>query len=118
MYWNHRVFQTEDYEYDGVMAYAFEVREVYYDSDTDKIIGWTAGSTSPYGESLEHLKENLAWFLDACSKPVLVVDPQDENKLIGVELGKLDYDEEEYTSYSSVEELLEALDNDSESGDT
>lgn len=111
MYWNHRVFKTKT-NYNTEEVYLYSIREVYYDTETDKIIGWTADEIAPYGESLEELKQNLAWFLDACDKPTLEVDPEDDNRLLGIELGEVDYDQDgEYVMFNDIEELLADLGN-------
>lgn len=89
----------------------YTIKEVHYD-DNDAIVGWTLDDMTPYGESPEELKQSLQWMLEACEHPVLEVDPDNDNKLIGVELGQVTYDDEEYEVYDSIEELLASLDDD------
>ncbi len=93
--------------------YAYNIREVFY-NDEDQIIGWTVDGIDPYGESLEELAETIAWFAEALTKPILEVDPEDDNKLIGVVQGKAFDPNEEYTTYSSVEELMADLNSEEE----
>lgn len=103
MFWNHRVVREGD---------ELSIREVYYDdNDENKIIGWTAGAQEPYGETLEQLIQDIEWFRAACDLPILVVDPDDSNKLIGVELGHIDYDDV-YGTYDNIEDLIADLDSD------
>jgi hypothetical protein len=60
----------------------FGIHEVYYNSDlpefqTDKdktISGLTEEACSPFGESLEELKENIKQFTQALEQPILNYD--------------------------------------------
>jgi hypothetical protein len=72
MSWNHRVIK-KTYKYDGEEAsYGYEIHEVYYDKD-GRIDGWTEQPVNPYGETVEELHTDLAYFLNALDKPVLEI---------------------------------------------
>ena len=67
--WNYRVVRTERQtkkeQYD-----IYQLYEVYYDDD-GKIEGMTENAMQPYGESLEELKNDLQWMMEALREPVL-----------------------------------------------
>lgn len=116
MYWNHRVFKQRDYDYRDEVVYAYSIRECYY-NDENEIIGWTANGIDPYGENLEHLRETITWMLESLDKDVLEINPEDDNLLVGVDLGRAYDPEEPTTTYESIEALMEDLNSDdSESG--
>ena len=64
MYWNHRLVQGP--------AGEFTIREVYYDSDTGSIIGWTEDAIAPYGNTAEQIINELDRMSEACHRPVLI----------------------------------------------
>ena len=64
MGWNHRVMKHKDGEDDF-----FTIHEVYYDKE-GKVNGYTAKGTSPGGNSLQELKENLKLMLKSLDKEV------------------------------------------------
>lgn len=66
MTWNHRVFS------DGLTPPSYVIREVFYEEG--KVIGCTENPVSPYGESLDELREDLKWFLEATNSPVLTME--------------------------------------------
>lgn len=119
MYWNHRVFKETSPT--GYVEYT--IREVYYDTDSGAILGWTANGAYPQSDEdsgVEYLKEEVQWMLEACDKPVIEVDPEDNNKLLNavqVPDGHFDDEIANARTYETIEELLEALEDDSESGD-
>ena len=67
--WNYRVVRTERQtkkeQYD-----IYQLYEVYYDDD-GKIEGMTENAMQPYGESIEELKNDLQWMIEALREPVL-----------------------------------------------
>lgn len=67
-YWNHRmtVELVEGEELWGV-------RELYYDVD-DNVVGWTAETVTPHGETVEELRADLARFHATAEKPAFDVD--------------------------------------------
>ena len=66
MGWNHRVMKHKDGEDDF-----FTIHEVYYDKE-GKVNRYTAKGTSPGGNSLQELKENLKLMLKSLDKEVLI----------------------------------------------
>lgn len=65
MSWNYRVVKGES---KGEIYY--NVREVYYEDDTDHIVGMTYGGTG-IGNTVEELRSDLELMLRALDKPVL-----------------------------------------------
>ena len=62
--WNYRVFREENGDY--------IIREVFYAED-DSIVGCTEKAVEPWGQSLEELAQNIEWFKEALSFPVLTL---------------------------------------------
>ena len=65
MEWNHRVMKSKDGDDDY-----YQIHEVYYDKE-GKVDGYTARGTSPCGNSLQELKEDLERMLNCLNKEVL-----------------------------------------------
>lgn len=70
MYWNHRVMKRlpDPVKYPDIVE--FYVVEVYYDSDSGNIIGWTE-KEYVWGSDVEELGTVLQWMTEALDKPVL-----------------------------------------------
>ena len=64
MTWNYRVFREENGDH--------VIREVFYTED-GAILTCTAEAIEPFGESLEELAQDLAWFQEALQLPVLTL---------------------------------------------
>ncbi len=64
MEWNYRVFHEEDGNY--------TIHEVYYDAD-GSILACTENAVEPTGESLEELAQDIEWFGEALTLPVLTL---------------------------------------------
>ena len=64
MTWNYRVFREENGDY--------VIREVFYAED-GAVLTCTADAVEPFGESLEGLAQDLAWFQEALVLPVLTL---------------------------------------------
>jgi hypothetical protein len=67
MTWNYRVFKTTE---DGVES--FDIHEVYYDK-SGKPRSFTENPCRPYGHSVEELKADLIYMLEAVNLPVLTI---------------------------------------------
>ena len=65
MSWNHRVMKSKDGDDDY-----YQIHEVYYDKD-GKVDGYTDRGTSPCGNSLQELKEDLERMLKSLDKEIL-----------------------------------------------
>lgn len=71
MFWNHRVMQkTVDVgtRYEETFLY---IVEVYYDDDTENIIGWTE-KEEVWSDTVDGLRQSLHWMMDATEKPILI----------------------------------------------
>ena len=70
-YWNYRVlrFQTP-----GMLDPQYAIHEVYFDAE-GRITGCTEEEVSPFGESLEELREDLEAYKKALDLPVLTPNP-------------------------------------------
>lgn len=69
-HWNYRIVHSlrPDGTESGEMDDVYEVHEVYYDRET--ILAW--GETqAPFGESVDGLRRDLTYMLEALDKPVL-----------------------------------------------
>ncbi len=64
MEWNYRVFREKDGDY--------TIREVYYD-EKGSILACTENAVEPTGESLKELAQDLEWFREALTLPVLTL---------------------------------------------
>ncbi|NJL53689.1 hypothetical protein HC928_00155 [bacterium] len=62
MSWNYRVVKFAD---------EFRIHEAYYNDESDKVRSITKEGVSPCQDSVEDLKQQLTYMLEACSKPVL-----------------------------------------------
>jgi len=65
MSWNYRVVRRMIGNMD-----TFQIHEVYYRED-GAIHTFTEDPVGAFGESLEELKRDLRWMLEACDKEVL-----------------------------------------------
>ena len=70
MGWNHRVMKSKDGDDDY-----YQIHEVYYDKE-GKVDGYTARGTSPCGNSLQELKEDLERMLKSLDKEVLIYESE------------------------------------------
>lgn len=71
MSWNHRVIKKELTSPTGEKETCFEIHEVYYDGDGNPD-AYTENAVSPFGESLEELRQEMKMFMDCLDKPVLM----------------------------------------------
>ena len=70
MSWNYRVVRKRVYMGKTMNSEVrFAIHETYYDSD--KPVSITTDPMEPYGETLEELKNDLAYMVAALEKPVL-----------------------------------------------
>lgn len=71
MSWNYRVVRKRTYHGKSLdESVQFAIHETYYDKDgTPSMI--TTDYMSPYGETLEELKNDLSYMVAALNKPVL-----------------------------------------------
>lgn len=65
--WNHRVMWHKNKRGDRWC----DIREVYYGKDNKTIEGWVGGAASPYGDTAEELREEVAMFTAALEAPAL-----------------------------------------------
>ncbi|MEZ4708191.1 MAG: hypothetical protein R3A44_13350 [Caldilineaceae bacterium] len=72
MKWDYRVFHEKNGDY--------VIREVFYNED-DKILGCTEDAVEPFGQTLEELAEQIAWFQAALKMPVLTLADIPDKKL-------------------------------------
>lgn len=70
MSWNYRVLRIDHAE--GFSSY--EIREIYYDDETGKIVGWSKDEMAPIGEDVDELKRDIKLMLEALKKPILSKD--------------------------------------------
>lgn len=73
MPWNHRV--VKETSKNGIDYYS--IREVYYDANGVPN-GYTEEMMYPYGETVSELEQEVDLFKDAFSKPILVINIEDE----------------------------------------
>lgn len=73
MTWNYRVIKQEHPE--ETTTYA--IYEVYYD-EQDNIQFITKNPVDPHGETIEELRGNLEYMLQALNKPVLNMNELDK----------------------------------------
>lgn len=67
MYWNYRlVRRVSDIPFLSIM-------EVYYDKD-GSIRGWVDKEVTPYGESIEEIKDDLDLISQAFDRPIIEYD--------------------------------------------
>lgn len=88
MAWSYRVIRHVDSRHSVAPAkqVGFSIREVYYD-DEDRMNATTKDPSSPYGDTLEELRNDLKHMLEALDAPVVNWDdipekgatPIDEN---------------------------------------
>jgi hypothetical protein len=62
--WNYRVFREESGDY--------VIREVFYNAD-GAIFGCTETAVEPLGSSLEGLAQDIEWFKEALTLPILTL---------------------------------------------
>ena len=75
MVWNHRVLRHKNYVkvLDKTVTH-FQIHEVFYDEEDDyRIEGWTQNATSPGGDTLEELRDDIEWYRQATEKPILEI---------------------------------------------
>lgn len=75
MIWNHRVIRHKHHSdiLDETEIH-YGVHEVFYNEEDDyRIEGWTENGTSPGGDTLEELREDIQWYLEATQRPVLEI---------------------------------------------
>lgn len=101
MYWNCRIIR-KTYEFSEE---TYGIVEVYYESDTDAIFGWSSEFEAPQGETLEELRGYIDWMIAAFDKPIL-----DEAELLATFEGKPIEVELPTDSYFTMDELLDDLD--------
>lgn len=77
-YWNYRVLRTRD---DQTDTDSYEIHEVYY-GDDGRIQAWTANPVGPYGISLEELRTDIEYVMEATRKPVLKVVRRGEKEVL------------------------------------
>ncbi len=73
-HWHYRVIRKHHPETDSV---TYHVHEVYYQED-GSIDGWTQESVAPLGETVEELREDIRYFLQAFRCPILEEKETDE----------------------------------------
>lgn len=114
MHWNHKVMRR--YSDDGDPYYT--VHEFYFNND-GSILGYVEKEEAPFGDTLEELKGTLQWMLDACDG--LVIDQKELEAYFEAERARLretgqdaslDYEPSE--TYSTMDELLDALETENE----
>lgn len=72
--WNYRIIKTiRDKEP------FYRIHEVYYD-DNGEIEGWTEEPVLPYGETVEELREDIHYFLQAFQQPILALKEENEKE--------------------------------------
>lgn len=96
-YWNYRVIRTENKSGEVL----FNIHEVYYTQD-GTIETWTENPVLPQGESVGELREDIHYFLNAFTKPILEED-EDQGKPIL----KPVYDEEDSINREHYFELMD-----------
>ncbi len=73
--WNHRIVRKRDPNYKEESAawpeFYYEVHEAHY-NDNGELCAITENAISPYGESMDDLKEVLGGMIKACETPVLI----------------------------------------------
>ena len=65
MSWNYRVVRQKN-----KLGTYYGIHEVYYNKK-GKVSAMTQDLITPCGDTLEELKEDLQYMLEACNKPVL-----------------------------------------------
>jgi hypothetical protein len=107
LHWNYRVIRRYETGLNDIEEPYYSLCEVYYNDD-DSIMGYIDSEASPHGESLNYLKADILWMLDACEKPIL--DSRDLEEYFEHLRQNPEYGPEEpYVTYS-IEELMEGLD--------
>lgn len=102
MYWNHRMMERIEGAGTGYEETVLYIVEVFYDSDSHQIIGWTE-KEDIWGEGIDALRQTLHWMLDATEKAVL-----NEVELLAEMASRPPEPEEPYERVS-IEELLDSL---------
>ncbi|MBI5103130.1 MAG: hypothetical protein HZB33_15045 [Nitrospirae bacterium] len=74
-YWNYRVIENEE---------VFRIHEVYYNSKGE-ITGFSENPITPLGETLDELRGDLEYYIQALGRPVLKIEdivfmPMDEKE--------------------------------------
>lgn len=116
MTWNNRVFRN--IHENGEIYYT--VNEVYYNKD-GSIMGYIEEGKAPWGTDVDELRWVIQMMLESCDDEI--IDRAElEAHFENLRLNEPQVPEEPYEVYDSVEDLLAALeedtDADSESGDT
>lgn len=68
MSWNYRVLRHIN-EADGRVW--FDIHEVYYNFPDAEGLSWTVKSKSPFGKTVEELRDDLKMMLEVLDLPVL-----------------------------------------------
>ena len=66
-HWNYRIIKKEFPKHD---ENEYQIHEVHYD-DNGKVKGWAKNPVSPFGSTLNELREDIRYQLNAFRKPVL-----------------------------------------------
>lgn len=113
MYWNHRVMRRIENEGKSYEEEVLYIVEVYYDTDSHQIIGWTE-KEEVWGEDIDGIRQTLHWMLDATEKPILDEKDLLAQAAITRESGEDSLFSGGYEVFNSAEELIESLDRDDE----
>lgn len=81
-HWNYRVFKQNVKEEEDFVP-EFTIREAYYSEGEDFPWGFTQGAKAASSEDLEGLKWVLQKMLEACDKPIVLLD--ENGKFTGME---------------------------------
>lgn len=115
MHWNHRVVrkETPNKFREDEIEISYEIHEVYYNEDGEPR-SCTVDGISPYGETIEELKETLERMLNASTQPVL-----EYSYFENLPKEEIDWDNLEEDSDEENEEFFAALNkpSDIEDGD-
>lgn len=118
MYWNDRVFKNYEAQYDYTY---YTIQEVYY-NEADEIVGYVDAKDgkAPYGDDVDELKWVLTRMLEATEKPVIDKAELESyfNELRMANDNVPQDPEGPNEVFDSVEELLAALEEDSNDADS
>src|SRR5688500_14874340 len=70
--WNYRVCHVRFERAHGFSSY-FDIREVHYNREGDPCAA-SAESQAPFGDTLDELKDDLKWMLEAFEKPTIHIE--------------------------------------------
>ena len=80
MTWNYRVIKKIHKDEKYTEEY-YEIHEVYYDED-GKMHAWSENPCSMFGTSLEELKSDGGYFMEALNKPTIEVKKKDNKEYL------------------------------------